>query len=323
VLYEPNGPHVFHTSEARVADFVRRFGLARPYTPRPLTVVRIDGEPRHFSWPLQLEELAALPQWRRIRSELAARPSVPATSDFEAYCVSLMGETLYRLFVYYYTVKQWGVAPRTLAAEIAARRIHLRDHGDRRLHQDPWEYFSPDGVNPIVEAVLRDIPLHLGVEVRLADLGGAPYRGFDAAVVTAPLDAFAAEAPALPWRGIQVRARHCDTDEGATVTRAYTVNQPDPDVPFTRTVETKHASGQRIRGTVVCEEHPGHPAKHYPVPTADHEHERRNRALQAFIRRESSVPVVFCGRLANYVYINQDEAILQGLRAADDLIGPG
>ena len=105
------------------------------------------------------------------------------------------------------------------------------------------------------------------------------------------------------------------------MTRAYTVNQPDPDVPFTRTVETKHASGQRIRGTVVCEEYPGHPAKHYPVPTSDHEHERRNRALQALIRREASMPVAFCGRLANYVYINQDEAILQGLLVGDDLLG--
>jgi UDP-galactopyranose mutase len=321
VLYEPNGPHVFHTSEPRVVEFVHRFGAVRSYEHRPLTLVRIDGEPRHFSWPLQLGELETLPQWSRIRAELTARPAVPEMSDFEAYCVSLLGETVYHLFIYHYTVKQWGVAPRTLAAEIAARRVQIRDDGDRRLHRVRWEYFWPEGANPIVEAMLHDIPIHVGVEVRLADLEGATYRRFDAAVVTASLDAFTGQATPLPWRGIRTRARHCETeDPGATVTRAYVVNQPDPDVPFTRTVETKHASGQQIRGTVVCEEYPGHPAKHYPVPTADHEHERRNEALQAFIRKESPIPVVFCGRLANYVYINQDEAILQGLRAAEDLI---
>jgi UDP-galactopyranose mutase len=59
------------------------------------------------------------------------------------------------------------------------------------------------------------------------------------------------------------------------------------------------------------------------VPTADHAHEHRNGDLQAFIRRESPLPVVFCGRLANYQYINQDEAVLQGLRAADDLLRRG
>jgi UDP-galactopyranose mutase len=323
ILYEPNGPHVFHTSDVRVAAFVHRFGLARPYSHQPLTRVRVDGEPWHFSWPLQLGELEALPEWPRIRAELAHRPPVPSTSDFETYCVPLMGETLYRLFVYHYTVKQWGVAPSALAADMGARRVHLRDNGDRRLHHDVWEYFPPEGVNPVIEALLAGIPVHLGTEVRLADLTGDAYRSFDAAVVTAPLDGFAGEATPLPWRGIRVDARYHDTEDAeGTVTRAYTVNQPDPDVPFTRSVETKHASGQVVRGTVVCEEYPGHPAKHYPVPTADHRHERRNRALQALVRREAPFPVVFCGRLANYVYINQDEAILQGLLGADELLGP-
>ena len=322
VLYEPNGPHVFHTSSPRVADFVHRFGLTRSYAHRPLTAVRIDGEPRYFSWPLQLRELETLPPWDRIRRELDTRPPEPCTSDFEAYCVSLMGETLYRLFVYHYTVKQWGVEPRTLAAEMAARRVHLRVDGDRRLYQDAWEHFSPEGVNPVIKAVLGGIPVHLEAEVHLTDLGDRLERSFDAAVVTAPLDGFAGEATVLPWRGIRVHARYHETDDaGATVTRSYTVNQPDPDVPFTRTVETKHASGQVVQGTVVCEEYPGHPAKHYPVPTADHVHERRNRELQAFIRQESPVPVAFCGRLASYQYINQDEAILQGLRVADELLG--
>jgi UDP-galactopyranose mutase len=321
VLYEPNGPHVFHTSEPRVAAFVHRFGLTRPYAHRPLTAVRIDGEFRYFSWPLQLAELETLPQWDRISRELAARPPTPCSSDFEAYCVSLMGETLYRLFVYHYTVKQWGVDPRLLSAAMAARRVQFRANGDRRLHQDVWEHFSADGVNAVIDAVLRDIPVHTGSEIRLADLRDRLRRSFDAAVVTAPLDTFAGVAPELPWRGIRVHARYHETDAPeATVTRAYTINQPDPDLPFTRTVETKHASGQVIRGTVVCAEYPGHPAKHYPVPTADHVHERRNGELQALIRRESAVPVVFCGRLANYQYINQDEAVLQGLRAADDLL---
>jgi UDP-galactopyranose mutase len=324
VLYEPNGPHVFHTSHPRVADWVHRFGLVRDYVHRPLTTIRIDGEPRYFSWPLQLEELETLPDWRQIRRELARRPAAPATGDFETYCTSLLGETLYRLFVYHYTVKQWGVEPRTLSADMAARRVHLRTNGERRLHPDAWEHFPPDGVNSVIEAVLRGIPVHLGVNVRLADLGDGPFRAFDAVVVTAPLDGFLDEATALPWRGIRVLARYHEAEHpGATVTRAYTVNQPDPDVAFTRTVETKHASGQATRGTVVCEEFPGYPAKHYPVPTANHEHERRNRELQERIRRTAPVRIAFCGRLANYQYINQDEAILQGLRVADDMLGSG
>jgi len=321
VVYEPNGPHIFHTSEPRVADFVHRFGLTRRYAHRPMTQLRVDGRPRYFSWPLQLSELETLPQWDRIRRELAERPAVPCMSDFESYCVSLMGETLYLLFVYHYTVKQWDVEPRTLSASIAVRRIHLRTDGDRRQFRDRWEYFGVQGVNPVIEAVVDGIPVHLNTVIRLGDLTGGLLRSFDGVVCTAPLDGFVGDGPPLPWRGIRVRAHYYDTGAAhGTVTPSYMINQPDPDVPFTRTVETKHATGQAIPGTVVCEEYPGHPAKHYPVPTADKRHERRNRELKERIGLESPIPAVFCGRLANYQYINQDEAILQGLLVADELL---
>jgi UDP-galactopyranose mutase len=321
VVYEPNGPHIFHTSSQRVADFVSHFGLTRTYEHRPLTELRVDGRPRYFSWPLQLQELETLPQWDQIRRELANRPAVPSTADFESYCVSLMGETLYRLFVYHYTVKQWEVEPRTLSAQIATQRIQLRTNGERGLFRDRWQFFPPEGMNPVIEAVLHGIPVHFRAAIHLDDLGGPLGRGYDGIVCTAPLDGFVPDAAPLPWRGIRVHARHHDTDgPSGTMTPSYVINQPDPDVPFTRFVETKHATGQAIRGTVVCEEYPGDPAKHYPVPTADHRHERSNDALKAHIRRHSPMPVVFCGRLANYQYINQDEAILQGMRAAEDLL---
>jgi UDP-galactopyranose mutase len=322
VVYEPNGPHIFHTSKPRVADFVQRFGLTRRYAYRPLTQLHIDGQVRYFSWPLQLDELEALPQWDRVRQELADRPGVPCLADFESYCVSLLGETLYRLFVYHYTIKQWGLEPRRLSASMAARRIHLRANGDRRLFQDPWEFFGTEGVNPAIEASLAGIPVHVNTEIRLRDVADRLYRTFDHVVCTAPLDGFIGDVVALPWRGIRVRASHHDTEElDATVTRAYVINQPDPHVPFTRTVETKHATGQTIRGTVVCEEYPGHPAKHYPVQTVDNQHEQYNEALKDKIRGNSPIPVLFCGRLATYQYINQDEAIAQGMQVADELLG--
>jgi UDP-galactopyranose mutase len=105
-----------------------------------------------------------------------------------------------------------------------------------------------------------------------------------------------------------------------TRTSAYAINEPRLDVPFTRTIESKHATGQRIRGTVVCEEYPGTEARHYPVHTQDSVHERENDRLKDFIREAAPRPISFCGRLANYRYINQDEALLEGLRVADALL---
>jgi len=41
-----------------------------------------------------------------------------------------------------------------------------------------------------------------------------------------------------------------------------------------------------------------------------------NEALKRFVRDETPVPAYFCGRLANYQYINQDEAVRQGIDCA-------
>lgn len=58
-----------------------------------------------------------------------------------------------------------------------------------------------------------------------------------------------------------MRSRYAPTADAAdTVTPAYVVNCPSPAVPDTRTVETKHATGQSIVGTVFSENAPApHP----------------------------------------------------------------
>ncbi|MDQ4133173.1 MAG: hypothetical protein M3179_08220, partial [Actinomycetota bacterium] len=101
---------------------------------------------------------------------------------------------------------------------------------------------------------------------------------------------------------------------------AYVVNWPDARYPFTRTVETKHATGQRIGGTVVSEEYPGAPHRHYPVPTVDRRFETQNERYKQEVRARLDRPVYFCGRLANYLYINQDQAIEQGFACSAEVL---
>ena len=94
------------------------------------------------------------------------------------------------------------------------------------------------------------------------------------------------------------------------------MNQPSLRVPYTRTVETKWASGQQIEATVVCEEYPGAPFRHYPIATIDGHYERVNAEMQREVCAGATRPVYFCGRLANYQYIDQDQAVAQGLDVA-------
>jgi UDP-galactopyranose mutase len=319
VVYEPHGPHIFHTSNSRVARFVRGLGIDRPYQFCPLTAVDVDGEERLMSWPIQVDELESLPDWSRISRELDALPDCPVGDDFETYAVSLMGRRLYELFIEGYTRKQWGREPSELSSSFAPKRIDLRRDGRRGLFRDRWQFFATGGVNDAIDVLLRPVAVTCGADVTVDDLAGIPAAGV---VVTAALDDFAGRPETLEWRGVQLRSRYVPTeDPTATVTPAYVINRPSELVPYTRTIETKHATGQHVDGTVVSEEYPGAPERHYPVATVDHRYERENEVLASEIReRLAPTPVVFCGRLATYRYINQDEAIEDAWRCADDLL---
>ena len=324
VVYEPNGAHIFHTSNPVVAELVGAHGLVRPYEHCVLTEVFLDDDDetgRLLSWPPQISELRELPIWPQIEREIAELPPKPSGDDFESFVISLMGPTLYGLFIRDYTVKQWDRDPRTLSSSFAPKRVELRDDGYRRLFRDTWEFFPTEGINSVIESVLRPVSVTCGVTVALGDLDDLA-RTFDRVVVTAPLDDFVGRPGELEWRGITMRSRYVPTEsETGPVTPAYVVNRPSPRVAYTRTVETKHATGQAVHGTVVSEEYPGAPHRHYPVPTVEGVFERRNDELKAEIRGAAPMPVHFCGRLANYLYINQDQAIEQGLACAQEVLG--
>jgi UDP-galactopyranose mutase len=318
VVYEPNGAHIFHTNDDEVAALVMRFGVSRRYEHRVVARVHVEDHDDFvlLAWPPQITQLRTLRIWPQIEAELARRPANPTGDNFETYAISLMGPTLYELFVRGYTIKQWGRDPRELSSSFAPKRIDLRDDDDTRLFRDRYQFFEPEGFNGAIERLAADATVHPNAHLGLDDviaLGDA----HDAWIVTAALDEFVPGAEPLAWRGIEMRPQYrALAAPDATMTPSYVVNHPDLRYPFTRTVETKHATGQRIDASVVCEEYPGMPGRHYPVVTVEGDDERRNEQLMARVRAEAPAPVEFCGRLAMYRYINQDDAIRQGIDCA-------
>lgn len=319
VVYEPNGAHIFHTDNEAVNKFVNSHGLTRPYDHKVLTEVFLspdDDESHLLSWPPQVEELKELPVWPTVERELASLPAQPTGDNFEDFVVSMMGRTLYDLFIRDYTAKQWGRPATELSARFAPKRVELRRDGHRGLFRDRWQYFPPNGINEVVESVLSTVAVTLDSEITVDDADRLG-RDYDAVIITAALDDFARCPGELEWRGIEMRSRFEPTDDPRGVhTPAYVTNRPSTRVPYTRTVETKHATGQQIGGTVVSEEMPGAPRRHYPVLTADGANERRNAELAEEIADQFDIPVYFAGRLATYRYINQDEAIADAMAVA-------
>jgi len=101
---------------------------------------------------------------------------------------------------------------------------------------------------------------------------------------------------------------------------AMQVNYPEAEVPFTRIVEIKHATGQRVAATTSVRECPadGQPGGEpfYPIPAPD-----ARAAYQAYASLAAAEPAVsFIGRLATYRYYNMDQVVGMALAEAERLV---
>ncbi|MFE6176285.1 UDP-galactopyranose mutase [Streptomyces sp. NPDC056464] len=312
IPYEPHGAHIFHTDHRTVWNLVSGVVEFVPYRHRVLT--RLRG--RLVSWPPQRADLCALPDFADIARELANLPGPTDESDFESYCVSVLGPTLYGECVRAYTEKQWGRHPSTLSAAVARGRVELRDDGCHDFFRDTYQGWPRRGYGDLVEALLRPSVVHLGCRITLEDLPEISQVGRPV-IVTSALDDFLGEPGALQWRGVRLQPVYLP--ETALAQPAMVVNEPSASLAWTRSIETKWALPELHNrlGTLVLREYPGVRAKHYPVLDAADGNQRTQRELERRLRSQSRNPIYLAGRLATYSYINMDVAILHGLRAAE------
>jgi UDP-galactopyranose mutase len=313
VMYEEYAIHVNHTDNQEVIDLIQEVADWHEY----IHIVKTNIDSEILSWPPQIDELKQTKYWSQIEKELADLPAEPNNSNFETYAISIMGETLYKLFIHDYTVKQWGTDPKTLSSSFAPKRIDLRYDGDLRLFKDKWQAFPTKGWSAVIDSMLTKYPVKI-IMGKTATEKTIDWGSFDAVIVTAPLDEFLNEKE-LPWRGVRVEHELIPSIAGTSLPAAQ-VNHPGLDQEYTRMTETKWKSGQDIMGTVVTKEYPGADFKHYPVDDVD----GKNRAAANSLKKKLTTMhpnAIIAGRLSNYVYINTDQAILQGINAARKAMG--
>jgi len=112
------GAHLFHTSNARVWDYVNRFTSFTSYQHRVWTVhggevfplpINLGTVNQFFRANLGPAEAAAL-----VAEQAAELTGEPA--NLEEKAISLIGRPLYEAFIKGYTAKQWQTDPRDLPA---------------------------------------------------------------------------------------------------------------------------------------------------------------------------------------------------------------
>jgi UDP-galactopyranose mutase len=319
------GAHLFHTSNARIWEYVNRFSAFTGYQHRVFSIYkgRVYPLPINLGTICEYFGAAMSPaQARALIAEQAAEVEAGRAVNLEQQAVSLIGRPLYEAFIRGYTFKQWQTDPADLPPEIITR-LPVRYTFDNRYFSDTFEGLPVDGYTALLERMVD----HPNIEVRLntdfSDMR-SDLLGRLPVVYTGPLDAyFGFQAGDLGWRTLDfdLEVLAIADFQGTPV-----MNYADADVPFTRIHEFRHFHPERDwypkDKTVIMREYSRFASRgdepYYPINTA----RDRERLLTYREMADREPGVLFGGRLGTYKYLDMHMAIGSALSMYSNRLRP-
>ncbi|MDB7817729.1 UDP-galactopyranose mutase [Intestinimonas butyriciproducens] len=332
ILIHKYGPHIFHTSERRVFDYLSRFTGWRDYQHR--VVANVHG--RFLPVPFNLTSLhMAFPEEKAARLEdkllsaysANARVTILSLRENTDPELREVADYVYENVFVHYTMKQWGQPPEEIDPATTAR-VPILLSRDGRYFQDPYQGMPLEGYTPLFQRMLDHprITVELGVDARermaLEDgvirLDGEPFAG--PVIYTGEVDElFSFRFGHLPYRTLDFDFETLEVDRfQPTATVNYTVSED-----YTRITEYKQLTGQVVPGrTTIMKEYSraytGSPGEipYYAVISPE------NNALYGRYRDLAGgfSNLHLLGRLAEYKYYNMDAIALRALTLCDGIL---
>jgi len=314
------GPHLFHTSNERVVEWLKQFGSWVPYEHR----VRAQLANGAFvPLPVNLETIntvfgknfSSAEEVKIFLAEIAIPTAEPKNAAEHLY--SQIGKELTDLFFRPYTKKMWEMDLEDMDAAVV-KRIPLRfDLEDRYFPNDTFQIMPENGYTAIFERIFD----HENIEVRLGvRFDKAMEADYDHVFNSMPIDEYYDfSLGELPYRSIRFHHR---SDEKKVDYPWATTNFTD-DGPRTR--ETywhllpNHLQGDTGRYTVTqeepCDYRDNNLERYYPVKTADGRYDAIYGKYKALADAERNI--TFIGRCGTYQYLDMHQVINQSLMGAE------
>lgn len=302
------GPHIFHTSNKEVWDFVNSLVPFNGFVNCP--VANYKG--KMYNLPFNMNTFNQLwgvttikdakDKLEEQRSDALAAMNGREPANLKEMALCLVGRDIYEKLIKGYTEKQWGRSCSKLPSFLI-KRIPLRFTYNNNYFNDTFQGIPIGGYNRLIDGLLE------GVETR-ANCDYFAHRSqltkmAEKTVYTGPVDTYFNYCFGhLDWRTLKFEQEVVDMPnwQGNAV-----VNYTDGRVPYTRVIEHKHFEcfGNAVYDnpkTVITREY----SKEWELgmepyyPVNDAENEARYQQYKALADQEENV--IFGGRLAEYKY---------------------
>jgi len=313
ILIHVYGPHIFHTNNERIWNYIRSFDEFVPFVNRVKSIYRN----RVYTLPINLMTINSFfecnlnPKEAEKFLDSISDKTIIDPKNFEEQALRFVGKDLYEAFFKSYTEKQWGIHPRNLPASIL-KRLPVRFNYDDNYYTSKFQGLPVHGYTFIVQKMLE----HPNITLQLnTTFDRKQALGFDQVFYSGPIDAwFGHSEGRLGYRTLDFKLeRHYGDYQGNPV-----INYSDYEIPYTRITEHKHFTPwESHEMTVIYKEYSRECVEgdipYYPIRLADDKSQLGR--YQKLIESESKV--TFIGRLGTYRYLDMDLTIEEALKAVE------
>lgn len=316
IMIHRYGPHIFHTSNERVWNYIRQFGKMMPFVNR----VKAISKGQVYSLPINLMTINQFfkktlnPTEAKAFIEGLGEKGISDPKTFEEQALKFLGQDLYEAFFYGYTKKQWGFEPRELPSSIL-KRLPVRFNYDDNYYSSKYQGIPEEGYTKIIERILT----HECISVKLnTAFCSGDSKNFEHIFFSGPLDSyFEYSEGRLGYRTLNFHEERANGDfQGNPV-----INYTDMNIPFTRITEHKHFTPwEQHEKTIVFKEFSSlcgeNDVPYYPIRLANDKH-----LLDKYLHlANNTANVTFVGRLGTYRYLDMHQVIAEALETAEKFI---
>ncbi|MGP5060050.1 UDP-galactopyranose mutase [Psychrobacter celer] len=317
VMVHKYGPHIFHTDNEEVWNYVNAHTEFKPYVNR----VKSTSKGAVYSLPINLHTINQFfnktmspAEAEKFILEEQADTSIVEPVTFEDQAMRFVGKDLYQAFFEGYTKKQWGCDPSELPASIL-KRLPVRFNYNDNYFFHKYQGMPVEGYTPIIESILNHekINVKLGVE-----FSQDTVFGYDHIFFSGPLDGyFSYQLGRLGYRTLDFERIDYEGDyQGCAV-----MNYGDLDVPYTRIAEHKHFTPWESHEKSVCFKEFSRSCAENDIPYYPIRLVEEKEMLARYIDlAHSTKGVTFVGRLGTYRYLDMDVTIAEALKTAKQFL---
>ena len=304
------GPHIFHTSDDNVWEYINRFCTFNHYVHRP----KVNYKGNIYSFPINLMTLYQLynvttPYDAKVMLN-NVKHDIKTPKNLEEWILSNVGTEIYETFVKGYTTKQWGRDPKLLPSSII-RRLPIRLTFDDNYFFDKYQGIPIGGYTRIFEKLLDGIEVRLNVDY----FNDREYWNGQCKkiVYTGPIDRYYNyKFGELEYRSLEFKTEIRDTEDFQGVA---IMNYTDTTPEYTRIVEHKHFEFGKQNKTIITTEYPRSIGEPY-YPVNDDINNSKYNQYKELMKIESNV--IFGGRLTDYKYYDMHQVIASALKRIKD-----